>query len=284
MNLEEFIINVEKFGGGEVITDRTALLSAANKALHELYLSIPITKTIRYNVRGNNPILHYDKVVCKPGQILTLPLKGLAYSMRIVGKGNCSIDDGENYSVEQIDTGKESLILRGFIIDGGTIKFWGSFTMVIYDFSLYDDIYAPDVTSIPDSSPVNSHDIRAKYSDFISFVSQPVDRFGNAIKNCRLRDGTLEIDSKFSGDIVLTYRRLPTPIYGINEEFDYNEEIDVSEEHVYLLIYLTWYHYLIHVNEAKAAIFRERCDKVLESLNSNLRYIDTNYIDVNGWA
>lgn len=283
MTLEEFFTEIERFGGGDTIEDRTVIISSANRALREIYLSIPVTKSIRYNVNGHKPVTYIKKMVCKAGESLVLPLKGKAYSMRVVGFGNYTIDMGTSY-ITQFNSGNDSLFVRGFITQEGTIEFWGSFSIVIYDFSIFDDIFSPELDDIPDGSPINTHDIKAVCSDFLAFVSHPTDRYGNLLENCRLREGNLEIDSSYSGEIILTYRRLPTLIYGVDPGNDYREVVDISDEHIPALLYLTWYYYWYNIDEAKAKIYRNRYECMLELAMQNYRYIDRKYIDVNGWA
>ncbi len=282
--LEDLKRQVEWFGRGDVINDRYTLIALANKALHELYLTIPVTKTVRLNVRGHKPTVYYEELVSKSGKTMILPLVGKAYSMRVMGKGNYTITDGSNVSAVQFDTENETKLVRGFIGTGGTIKFWGSFNFIIYDFSLYDEIFSQKVESIPDGAPIAVYDIRAKYGDFLSFLSPPTDRFGKVINDCRLQDGRLEINSGYSGEILITYRRLPTEIIGLYEEQDAEEVVDISNEYSHLLIYLIWYHYWHLNDEVKAQSFRDRFESLASVLANDRLTIDRKYVNENGWA
>lgn len=284
MTLEELIIQAERFGGCVVIENRDLLISSANRALRELYLTIPVTKTVRFNARGHRPTTYYKEIVCGSGQSITIPIRGKAFSMRVMGNGNYTLNDNGSMTVSQFETGSETKLIRRFLSGDGSIRFWGSFTFTIYDLSLYDDIYGPEISDIPDGSPTTVYDIRAIYGDFLAFTTPPTDRYGSVIENCRLHDGLLEIDSGFSGEIVLTYRRMPLMIDGQYVTSDPYEIIDINDEYTHLLIYLTWYHYLSIDDEAKAGIYKKKFDDMVSALNENYRIIDSSYVNVNGWA
>lgn len=284
MTIQDMITEVELLGGGEIIEDRSLLLSLANRALRELYSSIPITRTVVFNARGRRPAVYYNEILCNAGNRINIPLVGKAYSMRLCGKGYYSIVDGDSTKVIQFDTGLDTTVVRGFISEGGTVSFWGSFTFVVYDFSLYDEIYSSSPDSIPDGKATSTYDIREIYSDFLAFISPPRDRYGKTIDQARLHDGILEIDSSFSGEIILTYRRMPTEIYGAVVENDAVEVIDLLEEYKYMFIYLFWYHYWYNTDEAKAKIYKDRFDELRLKDEGYRRSIDSAYVDVNGWA
>jgi hypothetical protein len=283
LTLEEFLKDLETFGFDEFINEREQIISSANRALRELYLSIPITKTITYHINAFKPITYYKKIVCKPGDIIVLPLVGKAFSMRVSGFGNYLVNDGTPM-IGQYDSRNGITILSGFINGNATIKFWGSFTSIIYDLASFDDLFSTEKSGIPNGSPIQYHDIKSMYDDFISFASHPTDKYGKVLENCRVREGILEVDSNFSGEVLITYRRLPTSIYGVDTNNDSKEIIDVSREHEQLLVYLTLYYYWHGSDETKTRIYREKCDHILELLSTNSRYIDKQYVDVNRWA
>lgn len=284
MTLEDLIIEVDRFGSGDTIGNRATMISTINRALTELYLNIPITKTIRFNVRGHKPVTYYKEIICKTGQSIVIPMHGKAYSMRVMGRGNYTVNDGGTMNAFQFDTGNETRVMRGFIGKGGSIRLWGSFTFVVYDLSIYDEVYSNEVESIPEGSPITVYNIKELYTDFLSFVSPVTDRFGNIIDNCKLYDGLLEIDSSYSGQIILVYRRLPTLICGEEESLDSMVTVDISDDYVNLLVYLIWYHYWYNIDEAKAKIYRERFDAMVKLVSESISNIDRKYINENGWA
>ena len=275
---------IEWAGGGATIEDRYVLISTANRALRELYMKFPVTKTVKLNVRGHRPSTYYKEIVCKSDQSIIIPIKGKAYSMRVVGKGNYTIWDNGGMSAFQFDTGNDTKIIRGFLEKGEKIRFWGGFTFVVYDLSVYDEMYSPEVDSIPDGSPITVYNIKEMYGDFLSFACPPTDRFGYVIDNCRVYDGSMEIDSGYSGEILITYNRLPSRILGDNPGMEEYEIIDVSDEYTNLLVYLVWYNYWYDIDYSKAEVYKDRIDDISNIIYRNKRCFDRTYINENGWA
>lgn len=286
MTFKEFINELHGIGSGDHIDSVESLTYFFNGALRELYARMPITKTVKFNLRGHKPRTYYKEIVCKSDQSITIPIEGMAYSFRIMGKGNYIVKDAAITDAYQFDTGRESQLVRGFITESGTIRFWGGFTFVIYDFSIYDDIYSPEVDSIPDGSPITVLNLRDTYGDFLAFTSAPTDRFGKTIEGCRLYDGRLEISSSYSGEVYLTYRRMPsllTYVFG-SEAITLAESIDVSDEYILPLIYLTWYHYWYNLDDHRSKIYKDRFESIAGDILDGKRTVDTEYINENGWA
>ena len=286
MTFEEFSKVFHGIGNGDHLVDNETLTYILNGALRELYARMPITKTVNFNLRGHKPCTYYKEIICKSDQSITIPIQGMAYSFRVMGKGNYIVKDSVTTDAYQFDTGKESQLVRGFMNDAGTIRFWGGFTFVIYDLSIYDEIYSPEVESIPDGSPITVLNIREMYGDFLAFTSPPTDRFGKEIEGCRLYDGRFEISSDYSGEVYLTYRRLPKLITYVedNDDVTLAENIDVSEEYLQPLLYLTWYHLWYNMDDMRSKIYKERFESLAKDILDGKRTVDTEYINENGWA
>ena len=286
MTFEEFITELHGIGNGDVISSNATLTHALNGALRELYSRMPITKTVRFSLRGHNPCAYYKEIICKSNQSITIPVNGMAYSFRVMGQGNYIVKDSIATIAYQFDTGNESQLMRGYMNDAGTIRFWGGFTFVIYDLSIYDEIYSPEVEAFPDGSPITILDMRELYGDFLAFISPPTDRFGKTLECCRLHDGRIEIDSSFSGEIHLTYRRLPKLITYLSETegITLAETVDVSDEYLQLLLYLTWYHYWYNQDDVRAKIYKDRFESMVKDITDSQRIVDNIYVNENGWA
>ena len=264
--------------------DKNLLISSANRALRELYNHRTITKTVKFSARGLVPTIYYDEIVCKNGNPISLSAVGKCYSFRLCGKGYYSINDGSETIVKQFDTGPESELVRGFITFGGTIKFWGSFSFSIYDFSVYDERLSPDITDIPDCVSTTEYDIRKIYGDFMAFVSPATDKNGKVIDGCTLHDGRLKISSRYRGEIHLTYRRLPQTIVSANPGST-EKDIDIPSEYLYLFPLLVASYVWLDNDEKKANYYKSRYDECLKLIDSSYYdELDTAYIDTNGWA
>ena len=286
MTLEELKNEVDATANGEDIVNVKSLVTAANGALRELYLTIPITKTVRFNVRGYEPVTHYQEIVCKANQSITIPMNGVAYSMRVVGRGNYIIKDGTTNNAGQFDTGTDSQLIRGYISPNSTIRFWSGFTFVIYDLSVFDEAYGPDVDNIPDGSPIKVINIREMFDDFLMFTSHPTDRYGQVIDGCRLYEDQMEISSSYSGEVAISYRRQPKPVTYCedNDIITLAEILDIKDEYIQPLVYLTCYHFWRNIDEARAKIYKERYEIVADAIRNEKRIFDRSYVDLNGWA
>ena len=269
-----------------MIASTETLTHAVNGAMRELYSRIPVTKTVRFSLIGHKPCAYYKEIICKSNQSITIPVNGLAYSFRVVGQGNYIVKDSVTTDAYQFDTGRESQLMRGYLNSEGTIRFWSGFTFVIYDLSIYDEAYSPEVEAIPDGSPITVLDMREMYGDFLAFISPPTDRFGKNIDCCRLSDGRIEIDSSFSVEIHLTYRRLPSLIVYLEntEDITLATRVDVSDEYIQPLLYLTWYHYWYNQDELKAKIYKDRFEGIIKDITDSQRTVDNDYVNEDGWA
>ena len=284
MIYDELVLEVEKLGYGDTIESESTLIDTLNIALKELYFYIPVINTAKIYARGYKPVGFYKEILYNGNAPVTINTDGKCFTMRVMGKGNYTIDNGTTVQAYQFDTGKESKIISGFISHGGYIRFWGGFSFTVYNLAIYDDLISNEVEDIPDGSGKVVYDVRKICSDFLAFASSPTDINGNAIENCLLRDGKIKIDSDFSVEITVTYRRTPKRIIGIKATDEKREFIDINEEYVPLLVNLTWYHYLYNTNYTKAMFYKEKFDNLLALLNENLKVYDTVYVDVNGWA
>ena len=284
MNFDELVEEVERYGCSQTIEPKQTLIYAANRALSDLHYYLPITKSLRFYARGFKPIIHYKEILYNGANPIFINTRGKCYTMQLMGKGHYTIMDGDTAKVFQFDTGNETQRICGFITHGGYIKFWGGFSYTVYNFAIYDDVLSPMPEDIPDGSGRIIYDMRKICPDFLSFISPPTDADGNVIENCRYFDGKIELDSDFSGELNIKYRRLPTKIVGIEKVGDEEEVIDVCREYIPMLIYLIWYHYLSNSDDDRAKLYKSRFDNLLALYKENNNTYDKTYIDVNGWA
>ncbi|MBO7195844.1 MAG: hypothetical protein J6V80_00745 [Clostridia bacterium] len=261
-------------------TNESLFIYSTNRALRDFYNTRRILRTARIVTKGLTPITRYKELDCSGGPQVRIPLNGMAYSMRAHGKGQFMIRDGGSSRVQSVDSEEEATLIRGFIISGGEITFWSSFAFTIYDLCMYDRIFSDKLDSIPDGATRAVIDLREKYGDFMSFDSMPRDSEGNIISDCRLYDGKLEIASDFSGEILLTYRRLPLAIAGYD-----NEKIDIPEEYKHLFPLLVAYYVMLDTNESRAKLYKNLYEDGLSRLDKrSYTEIDPAYVTTNGWA
>ena len=284
MIYDELMQEVEGYGCGDVIETKSLMVYHANTALIDLYHYIPATKTLKFYSRGYKPVIYHREIIYDGSAPITIYTTGKSYTMHVMGKGNYTIMDGGILKAFQFDTGKETQIIRGFLSEGGYIRFWGGFSFSIYNLAIYNDLLSTELDDIPDGTGKVIYDMRKICTDFLAFTSMPTDADGKVIESCKMFDGRIEIDSDYIGEVNVKYRRRPTKIMGIEKD-EYDEEvIDVQDEHIPMLIYLIWYHYWSNIDSARANQYKEKFDNLLSLYNENRMTYDRSYIDVNGWA
>lgn len=280
MTIDELKHEVKVLGFDDTIDLSTILVPSANRALNYLYSQKTITKTVRLFTRGYSVSFYKKEIHCENGKSITFPLDGKAFSMRVCGAGSYSVTDGGVTKITAFDTGMESQLVRGFISRGGEIKFHGSFSFTVYDFTIYPEIFSPRTTDIPESGSNVIFDLREMYGDFMSFVSPATDSTGKEIPSCSLKDGKLFVDANYKGEIILTYRRRPATIASIMVD-----EIDIPEEYCYFFPLLVASYVLLDTDEEKALYYKARYEEMVKCMEKNCYYeIDHNYKNTDGWA
>lgn len=284
MTYSELVDKITVLGFRGAIEDALAdsLVDTINISLREIYFSRKIERTVRLSCHGLTPIFRRKEITCLGGDILTLPLRGEAFSMRVHGSCQYMLADGlGGFNVYAVDSPNETTSVKGFIPQNTQITIWSNFSFTIYDFSVYDHAFSQKAEDIPDGGDTVCFDLRKMYGDFLYFVSPAKDVNGLPLYNCRLKDGKVEIDSTYKGEILVTYCRLPAKVAGI----DYNEEIDIPEEYTHLLPLLVASYLLIGYNDGLAVQYRESYEECISKMNlSGYSCIDSEYMDTNGWA
>ena len=256
------------------------MLNACNRALRFFYNNVKITKTARLVAHGVRPVTHYKMISCKGGDEITLPVNGVAYSMRVHGTGRILVSDSTSSNVERFDSPIESKVIKGFLPLGGTITLWSSFSFTVYDFSVYDRLFSEKKEDIPDYGPTVVMDLREILTDFMSFISPPIDRDGVPLENCRMQNGRLEIDSAYKGEIMLTYRRMPAEIGGEEDDI-----IDVPDEYLHIFPLLVAHYFLLRIDDTMAKYYKSLYDKSMELVaKDSYSEMDYRYPVRNGWA
>lgn len=284
MTIEDLKNQILLFGDVDMVTSREQILNAANLALKSLYIRIPVLKTVTLSLQGSKPTLYYERLVCRSGESITLPLQGKAFSARVFGQGNYYISDGGNVEVIQFNSEEEPLMIRRFISRGGSIKFWSSFTFTIYDFAVFDDIFSAYTEGIPTATKTVTIDMRERYEDFLAFVGPPKDSRGNILDLCSIQGSNMELSSSYAGEISITYRRLPTAIVGTNEADDANEMIDIQSHLIHAFLMLTLYYFWLNTDGDKASLYKSQYESLLDANIDGIFTYSNKYVDVNGWS
>lgn len=280
MTYNDLAAKIALLGSAEIAVASPALLTSVNLALKELYSSRSITRRVRLAVEGLKPVVYYRQINCPNGGPFHIDIPGYAYSFRI--HGNCqlmTIKPGET-TLTSINTGHEAKTIKGVTLSQTALRFFGTYTFTIYDFTVYKELFSQDPADVPEPGGTMLYDLRALYGDYMAFCSPPTDSAGERLTNCVIRDGVVEIDSSYNGEVVVTYRRLPTLATG-----EATEELDVPEEYAQLFPLLVAAYMLRDGDDALAGYYRSLYEENLKQLDKgSYRVIDNAYENVNGWA
>ena len=281
MTTKDLELDVGILCDGELIESEGLFITSVNRALRKLYTDREIVRTVRFASHSIPAVQHYDKITCINGEAITIPINGLAISMRVHGVGKYTLTDGDSTSIVSFDSPNEAMLIKRALTYGGSITFWGSFSFTVYDLTVYDRIYSQYPDDIPDYGPRRVFDLRKLYNDFMCFISPATDKYGRMIEDCRLYDGMLEINSDYDGEIVITYRRLPCEIITLDVETD----IDVPVEYRLMLVLLVASNILYYSNEERSRYYLGRYEELLKGMKeSSYQRIEHSYVDTNGWA
>ena len=281
MTIQDLQEEITLLGDGNAVTNMSLFVTCLNRAMRRLFTDRRIEKSVRIAARSLTPISYYKKIECKSGSATEIPLNGVSYSMRVHGTGNYVVkDDGETRTYS-FTSKNETKLVKGFVGTGGKITFYGSFSFTIYDLAIYDQIYSQYTEDIPDYGPRTIFNMRDLYSDFMCFSSPATDTSGNPIDKCMLYDGKVEVDSSYRGEIMLTYRRLPTPLSDVDED----AVIDIPPEYEHLLSSLVAAYYWYYIDEGLAKYYLGQYEENIQSLKENCYdRINLGYVNTNGWA
>lgn len=273
-------------GGGLTLPDSRTFAANVNQALRRLYTDRLIERRVRIVSRPITPVSYYKEIQVKNGKLVDIPLNGVAFSMRVHGKGRYRVLDGEAVDMGVIDSMNGTIVIKRFLSYGGTLSLWGSFTFAVYDLAVYDQTFSENKEDIPEYGSTKIYDLREMYGDYMAFTSSAEDSDGEPIKNCKLIDGRIEIDPDYSGEIILSYRRLPNEILITDDEdSDAEQIIDVPEEYRLLYLELLASYCFLQDDEVLAKYYREQYEKSIERLNVQCyTRIDPVYVNTNGWA
>ena len=275
------------------VRSHSRMVSSLNRALRDLFSRRRILKTVRLYARGLTPSLYYKQINFISGDHIIVPLQGMAYSMRLFGEGNYMIRDGEKTNVVQFDTGGETRLVQGMIKTGGELHFYGHTSFMVFDMSVFSEIFSASAMKIPEGGQSQVFDIRALQGDFASFVGMAKDGSGRDIKGCRLYDGRVDLPSDFRGEVFLTYRSLPDTVVVKTEgelreeEIDLrdNTEINIPREYEHPVALLVAYYYTLKEDSALALHFKEEYERLMGHLEAGAyQEIDPTYHLESGWA
>ncbi len=211
---------------------------------------------------------------------------GDAYAFAVTGSGTCVVTNGfdvvehtwQNESLPRSFGGRMSGVLE--------LTFSGNSNYFVRGVSVWEGETFSREEVIPIWEPYISYDITQYAEDAYSILCPP--KVMTTLGYFPLREGygkegrtTLTLDTKAPGTYQVKYHRMPPQI---EEDADYDNEIDLDEDLAQLLPLQIAYFLLLDDDPDKSALYlKEYKEQVYRLLSAEKRTGDTRYVSLNNW-
>ena len=279
MTISEFMDNLSDHGVEDNL-HYGLFITYLNTALFKIYNDVIIPKKGRLFSPGTRPTKIYDDIYHHGDVDKNIELEGAAFSLRIYGNSTYILLTTGGETKMLAPKGDDNVVKSLLVDRKGTLSLLGKNSYSICDLCIFDDLPTQVAHSLPDGLPTTEYIMSEKYVDFASFLSPPVDRFGNRIEEVKTVDDRLIVGSYYRGDIIFTYRRRP-----ILTNPNYDDDIDIPEKYECLLTPLLLYLYYIDVDDDKANAYMQAYKLLLENIvyPTNNASIECDNVVTNGW-
>ena len=258
MNLKELHSDLCALGFEDYLPFDASFLSSTRRALIEIYTASAITKSVKFLVRRCLPNTQISEFNHKGGGTEVLPLNGVALSMRLYGKGSFRVNSSKGGITKSFDCDGD--YFKCFIGEGASLTLLGELSYTILGLACFGEVFSDRESDIPDGDGVQIINARERLADFLAFADDARDLSGEKISGISLSDGKIIIPPDFSGEINLTYRKLPIVPTLDSPDAD----IDIPSSHAPLLPLLTASYYLLDDEVEKAGFYRDLYEKNLK--------------------
>lgn len=233
-----------------------------NAALSKIYNDCSIVSRGKLYAHGILPTSVRKEIYHPAGEILSYPLTGKAFSVRVCGGApKIIVGTGDETSTHILSDGAN--VFKGFIENNmAIISFGGDFDYTIYDLCQYDELVSADKNQIPNGSDYTVYDMTDYLDDFRSFESMPTDVDGNPI-DCAVAVGKeMKVKADYKGEIYFYYRRAPSRTVEYNSDID----IDIPREYEMLIVPLFMAIYCLNVDSSEVDNYMECYESMLKGL------------------
>lgn len=278
MTLNELKNDVATLGFENYVENEECFIASVNRALNLLYVDRPVSKTMIISFSAPKISFKKNFTEHRSGENITFPVNGHAISFRSNGEGECIITDKTGSSL--IYLSKKNQLTKSILHSAGSVTFKGDYYYTVSNLAVFDDMISRGAADIPEYTPRREIEPSDYSDDFRAFCGLPCDADGNPIHEAILRDGRISMPFEFTGDLYLTYYRLPKKVTAE----DANTKIDVSDECAALLPLLTASFMWLDDDAAKAQYYMSLYRDAIANIKrfSTIR-INTEY-QTNGWA
>ena len=257
-----------------------AFVFAANRALSEIHGDVERIETKRIYKKRVVPKEYYEKLSHEAGKSLTLNIKGRAFSLNAVGKGEISFKDGASHEIIRF-SGTSTEISRKINTGLAILNFLGENDYDIYSLASFDTLLNESLDGVPLYSPFIRYDLRNIDPLFLFLQSSVKDGNGDVIPGIKVEGSYLFVPKDYEGDLILTYRRAGKKIAA--DELD--GIIDISPECEHLIPLRCAAYLLFDGNEGLSEYYLSLYKNAVSALKASRgRVTSEKFLDVLGWA
>ncbi len=260
------------------IDSEERITTSVSRALSTIFTERPVFSNLSIYQRKYRPTLKINAIEHKGTEVDTVNYNARCYSFVSSGNGSYRISEGEDERVFAFSG--ENKIHKGFLHGEGKIEFFGDYSFVINNLSLFDELFGASENDVPICFDYREYDITDYTDDFLSFTTAPCDDTGRAIDGAAVCGRLFRIPSDYSGRINLTYKIRSKGISGVADE-----QILVPEGCEHLVALLAASYIWLDDDSEKAeyymSLYREGMSA---SKYYNRTQIGADYHSINGWA
>lgn len=201
--------------GYESLSDEK-ILSAVNTALGTIFSEMNSIGRASLFLSAPEILRHIAMLRHGVGESISIPLSGVAYSLKLYGSGTVTVIDGKSTVTHNFDGW--GTVLRGFIRLGGSIQFTGRLAYTVRDLTFFSECESTDADKIPVLGEKRSINISDYISDFSRALSYPEDENGIPLSNVNIENDLLICPKEFNGEVRFKYKKR-APVLNIDNPF-----------------------------------------------------------------
>ncbi len=278
MTYKDLCNSVASLGFEKGISDSDAFLCAVHRAITTIYTEKEARSTLEIYQSAHLPSEIIPDFVHTGSGVEAFSLNVRAVCFKTDGIGEYLIHD--DMEERRVSFGREEKVHKELLVGASTLSFVGDYTYSVFDIALYDVLFGPDKSDVPELNTYREYDLRKLCSDYLCPILNPCDEYGITIPNTFVFDGILKVPASYTGKIRLTYKRGPVLPSG-----DYDEPISLPSGCEHLLGLLCASYFWLDDDEEKASYYMSLYrEGMLASRRFTRSALDTSYTDTNGWA
>ncbi len=279
MTVKELSEAVKNLVGEYDYFDNDAFFASANIALGNIFSETDCTGRASVYLSSPKVLQHIPRLRHSSGSAEEVKLLGAAYSMRLFGRGNVIINDGQNSVNHEFNAWGS--VLKGRVLSEGYVRFCGEFAYTVKDITLFSEIEGSSDDDIPVLGDKRSVRIESFVPDYSRALCAPTDENGAPLCSVSIENGYICCPKNFTGEVRFSYKKRPPKLCSELEGM----EIPIPAEAESALALLTSAYLLGEAESDAAEFFLKAYKRCISRISSNNMPSESGrYFDTTGWA